>query len=202
MKASFGSVFTMRFKNRTVLWLTCGLYISPVFAGLSHIEKLNQEATSSRQVLEHQYGLCRALRDREVNYFDFWLQAQRREVQVKMLRELSEIAFNNCIKPQSDAYTLMVVRLASVSKDKSKLEEWLDLYPEDNPDDFTQTAIPAYVFEQQLQRLSQSPTFHFPFNAVDAYNAIIYDNERILIETLSEAVIRQPYIQGLIPASY
>ena len=192
----------MRFKSRTVLWLACGLYISPVFGGLSHIEKLTQETTTARQVLEHQYGLCRALRDREVNYFDFWLQAQRREVQVKMLRELSEIAFNNCIKPHSDAYTLMVVRLAAVSKDKSKLEEWLDLYPEDNPDDFTQTAIPAYVFEQQLQRLSQSPTFHFPFNAVDAYNAIIYDNERILIETLSEAVIRQPYIQGLIPASY
>ena len=189
----------MRFKKRTVLWLACGLYISPVFAGLSHIEKLNREATLARQVLEHQYGLCRALRDREVNYFDFWLQAQRREVKVKMLRELSEIAFNNCIKPQSDAYTLMVVRLAAISKDKSKLEEWLDLYPEENPDNFTQTAIPAYDFEQQLQRLSQSPTFHFPFNAADAYNAIIYDNERILLETLSETVIREPYIQGLIP---
>src|ERR1051325_1365832 len=105
----------MRFKKRTVLWLACCLYISPVFAGLSHIEKLNREATLARQVLEHQYGLCRALRDREVNYFDFWLQAQRREVKVKMLRELSEIAFNNCIKPQSDAYTLIVVRLAAIS---------------------------------------------------------------------------------------
>lgn len=199
MKASFGSVFTMRFKNRTVLWLACGFYIYPVFASLPHIEKLNREATLARQGLEHQYGLCRALRDREVNYFDFWLQAQPREVKVKMLRELSEIAFNNCIKPQSDAYTLMVVRLAAISKDKSRLEEWLDLYPEDNRDDFTQTAIPEYVFEQQLQRLSQSPTFHFPFNAVDAYNAIIYDNERLLMETLSETVITEPYIQGLIP---
>jgi hypothetical protein len=192
----------MRFKKRTVLWLACCLYISPVFAGLSHIEKLNREATLARQVLEHQYGLCRALRDREVNYFDFWLQAQRREVKVKMLRELSEIAFNNCIKPQSDAYTLIVVRLAAISKDKSKLEEWLDLYPEDNRDDFTQTAIPEYVFEQQLQRLSQSPTFHFPFNPMDASNTIIHGDEKKLMETLSETVIRQPYIQGLIPSPY
>lgn len=187
----------MRFTVIPALVIALVLNSAPALA-----DKLQNEATAARQQLEHQYGLCRALRDREVNYFDFWLQAQRREVKVKMLRELSEIAFNNCIKQQSDAYTIMVVRLAAISKDKSKLEEWLDLYPEENPDDFTQTAIPEYVFEQQLQRLSQSPTFHFPFNAVDAYNAIIYDNERILMETLSETVIRQPYIQGLIPSPY
>jgi hypothetical protein len=189
----------MRFNMKSALFIALSLNLSSSLAASPIATRLNKEATVARVALERQYGVCQSAKDREINFFDFWLQAQSRQVKLRMIWELHQLAFNHCIQRESEKYTLAVVRLAAVTKDKSKLEEWLDMWPENDPDSNLKITMPMAIYTPHLQRLSASAAFRLPFDLMAASTAIIPNEQDIVDTTVSKVMVHQPYIKGLIP---
>ena len=166
-------------------------------AAISFHEHLKAEAITARYQLENRISECKALENREVNYFDFWLQSQTESTRRNMVWDLIQISRDGCIEQERNHYTVITVRLAALTGSRALLDEWLNAYPEYHHVIKQQISIPQEIYQQHLQRLSQSLAFHLPFPPIEAFDAIVPNQEDILNKRVREVWIDISDLPGL-----
>ena len=182
-----------------LLFLTLLFQAGSSNAATSFHEHLKSEAVTARYQLENKISECKALENREVNYFDFWLQSQTEATRRNMVWDLIQTSRDGCIEQERNHYTVITVRLAALTDSRALLDEWLNTYPEYHHDIKEQISIPREIYQQHLQRLSQSLAFHLPFPPIEALDAIVPNQEDILNKRVREVWLDFPGIPGLHP---
>lgn len=175
------------------------LQASNVIAVQPFVEQLKAEAATARHQLEYKLASCKALENREVNYFDFWLQSQSESTRKNMVWDLIQLSRDGCIEQERNNYTIKAVRLAALTGERVLLDEWLNMYPEYHHEVKDKITLPQDIYDRHLQRLSHSPAFQFPFHPIDAMDAIVPDQGNILNEQVHKAWMHASDLPGLNP---
>lgn len=158
-----------------------------------YTNKLNE----AEQHFAQKIVFCRSFRDRQSNWFDFWLQSQTIDARRFILQELNRRADRRCHGSEQKTYAVALLQHAVVTGNEQEKDNWLHFYARDEYDSSPRPKhIPEYEYNFQLARLTLLPAFYFPFNNNDAAT-IIPDAEYEILRMVDKTYSTTPYIKGL-----
>ncbi|MDO6706769.1 hypothetical protein [Photobacterium sp. 1_MG-2023] len=147
------------------------LLLATIMSGSVHASDwfgTKAELDVAYQKLDDKAGMCTSVtsRDLELPENDTWLNSLNKEQKVSVLAVLGEMAYERCWKTEAEHYSQVLIRYTAETGDRSHLDDWLKINQSSVSRDSKYEL--SGIDRQQVERLSQTEAFYFPFDFINA----------------------------------